>query len=97
MVPPADPGGRVRRRNQRIDLLTREVCDRSSLVTFARNRQDPATQVRATWFLERNLAEEGMDGRQTGIPGSDAVGTFGFEVVEELTDEACVQFFQGKL
>ncbi len=38
-----------------------------------------------------------MDGRQTGIPGSDTVGTFGFEVVEELTDEACVQFFEGQL
>lgn len=24
LVPPADPGGRIRRRNQRIDLLTRE-------------------------------------------------------------------------
>ena len=38
LVPPADPGGRIRRRNQRVDLLTREVCDLPSLVTFARNR-----------------------------------------------------------
>ena len=33
---------------------------------------------------------------QAGISGPGAVGTFAFEVVEELTDEACVQFFQGK-
>ena len=38
LVPPADPGGRIRRRNQRVDLLTREVCDQPALVTFARNR-----------------------------------------------------------
>ena len=97
LVPPSDPGGRIRGRNQCVDLLTREIFDQLSLVPFARNRQYPATQVCVAWFLERYIAEEGMDGCQAGIPRPDAVGTLRFKVVEELADEGRVQFFEGEL
>ena len=94
MIPPSDPGCRIRPSHQRVDLLTREVFNRSPLVTLARNRQYPATQVSATWLLERHVAEKGMDGCQACIPGPGAVRTLAFKVVEEVADKVGVQFFE---
>ena len=83
--------------NQRVDLLRREVFDQSPLVALAGDGQDAATLVGVGRLLERDVAEEGMDRRQAGVPAPGAVGTFLLEVIEEVADEGCVQILEGQL
>jgi hypothetical protein len=94
LVPTSYPLCRIRRTKNRVDLLTREVFNQCPFVPLAWNRKYPATQVGATWLMERDVAEKGMDCRQASVPGPHAVIALFLEVVEELADKGSGQIFE---
>ena len=96
-VPAADPGRPVRRRQQRVDLLRREVFDQPPLVALAGDGQDAAALVGVGRLLERDVLEEGMDRRQACVAAPGAVAAFLLEVIEEVADEGRVQILEGQL
>jgi len=93
-VPTPDPGRHIRRGDKRVDLIPPEVFNRSPFIALAWNRQYPVAQLGATWLLERDISEKGMDCRQARVPSPCSVRAFAFEVIEELTDKGRVQIAQ---
>jgi hypothetical protein len=86
----ADPGHPVRCRQQRVDLLRREVFDQPPFVPLAGDGQDAAALLGIGRFLKRDVVEEGMDGCQPRVPAPGAVPAPRLEVIEKIADEAGV-------
>ena len=82
-VPTPKPGTRIRRCNQRFDLLMGQERDVFVLETLARYRQDALDQGTHARFVESRIDEEGVYCRQAGITRPGTIAAPMFEVIQE--------------
>lgn len=97
MVATTDPGGPVRRSQQRCDLDLGEVADLGRVEPFLGDRQHAGDQFGLLWRFERRIVEERADRGQPGVAGPRAVGARLLQVGEELADGGGVEVFEQQL
>jgi len=67
-------------------------------MAFAWYGKDALAAQSMGWFMQRNVSEERVDRRQSGVASSGAVTTFSLEMLEELADKGGVEILdpQGR-
>jgi len=91
------PSGRIRNREQRVDLFPVEKLDRASFVAFIGHRQDALAMQRKRGFFQSYVVKEGVDGSEARIPRARAVFAGGFQVVEEKANKRRIEILDAKL
>jgi hypothetical protein len=91
------PGGSIRNSEQGIDLFPAEELDRPSNVALIGHRQDPLAMQDMRGLLQSHVPEKRVDGSQPNIPRARAVFAGAFQVIEEETNEGCIEIFDLKL
>jgi hypothetical protein len=93
LIATSDPGCRFWRSNKHVDLFRRKIFDRLPLVPLAWNGKHAAAQLSATWLMERNVPEKGMDGCQACVPRPGTVRALVLDVIQKLANKGSVQIF----
>jgi hypothetical protein len=81
---PRAPGGSVQ---QRVDFVVVEEGDDPAVGPFERDCEHAGDVLGVFGVAVLGVAEQGVDRREPQVAGADAVGAFGFEVVEEGGDQ----------
>ena len=68
-----DPGGKIGRRQQGVDLFPIEKFDGPPFVAFGGHRQDSLAEQRMGGFLESHVLKEGMNRGQADISSASTV------------------------
>ena len=97
VVAPAQPGARVGRGEQRLDLVEVEVGDDAALVALGRDRHHPGDGVRVLGVLQRREPVEGVDRPEPGVAGPGTVAPCLLEMVEERADQRSVEIVDVEL
>ena len=97
VVATAEPGGRVGRGQQRLDLVEVEVGDGVALMAFGRDRHHPGDRVGVLGMSERGEPVERVDRPEPGVAGPGAVAAFLFEMGEERADQRRVEIVDVQL
>ncbi len=87
VVPTASPGRAVWRREECRQFPTVEECDESPFESLGRDGQDALDVVRVLGVLEGRVAEEAVDGSESGVACADTVLAVAFEMLQEGADE----------
>ena len=97
VVAAAEPGGRVGRGEQRLDLVEIEVGDGVALVALGRDRHHPRDRVGVLGMLERGETVERVDRPEPRVAGPGAVAPVLFEMGEERADQRRVEIVDVQL
>ena len=91
VVAPAGAGVLVAGGQHRVGLVRGEVGDGSAVTALAGDGQDPLDQRAVLGMAQGRVAEEGVDRREPGVAGSDAVCPGGLQVLQERGDHRGVE------
>ena len=97
VVAASDPAGPVGGGEQGVDLFGFEEGDVGSLGAFGGDGQDPSDQAGVFGMFQGCVSVERVDGRQSGVAGSDAVVTAVFEMVQEGADQDGVEIAEVEI
>ena len=97
VIAPADPAVAVGSGEQGVDLFGFEEGDVGALGAFGGDGEHPSDQRGVFGVFQRRVSVEGVDGRQAGVAGSDAVVTVSFEMVQEGPDERGVEIVEVEI
>jgi integron integrase len=94
VVPPTGRGAQVRRTQHGVGLLAREKADLRSSAAHAGNGQYPLNLCSVLWHLERRIAEERANGRQTQVAAAGTDAPAALQVLQERGDQRRVDLFE---
>ena len=83
-VSPADPRSRIGSGGEGVGLFLRKKLNRTPLIPFGGDREDPLAVECECRFVEGRVAEEGMQGRKAIVSALWRVAPFALEIVKEL-------------
>jgi len=84
----------VGRVSESIDFFACKKFDGAPFKTFAWNGQDLITEFGVFWFSKRDVTEEGVDGCQTGVSGSNTVISALLNILKERAEKVRGKIFQ---
>src|SRR5439155_8056523 len=96
-VSPSNPSGGIRCNQTSLHLHLGEKLDGCPHVALGRNRKYPLAIERVGWLAEGHVAEEGMKGCQSRVPGANGIAALVFEVVEERSQKSLVEFLHTEI
>src|SRR6266536_2898835 len=73
------------------------MSDLGALARFVGNAEHALNVVRVLWMPAGGIVEEGVDGGQTSVAGSDGIAALDFEVSQELADHVRLQVREVEL
>src|SRR5713101_5035248 len=91
------PGVEVRRGEQSFNFDRREEADRSTHVAFTLHGEYALRQSVVFRRMQRNVAEERMDGSQTHVAATGAILPILFKVIEKGAEEWSIQIRHDQL
>jgi hypothetical protein len=95
MVSAADPCSAVRGRLQGFDFWVRQIGEECALESLLRNGKDSLDDGGAGGLVQGGVAEERVQGSETGIACARAIASLMLQVIEERADERNVEVLQG--
>src|SRR5215469_2678989 len=96
MIAASEPSSGIRSCQYGIHLDSCEVGNQAVVSTFGRDCQDTIHEAQVGGVSNGNDSEEGADGAEAGVSGTDLVLTFRFEMIQEGQDGRCIQISDGQ-
>ncbi len=96
-VSPSDPSGGIRCSQKGLHLYLGKEVHGCPHVALGRNRKYPLAIEGVRWLAEGHIAEEGVKGCQSRVPGANGAAALVFEVVEERSQESLVEFLHTEI
>ena len=93
-VAPSRRSLEIRRLEHRCDFVMVEEGHGTTGVAFAWHGQDLLSQSGVLWFMQGDVAEEGVDGGQAAVAGPWTVAAFVLEMAQEVTHECRVDVIE---
>lgn len=97
IVPRSSAGVELHRIQKRLHLGLFKVADYFVGGPFEGDGPDGLTMKQQRRFFPGNEAEQGADGRQSGIPGSGSAPAFPFKIVKKIKHERFIDLFNGEI
>lgn len=97
VIAPPQPCRPIRGGEDGLDLRSVKEMDLTLVVALARYRQHTLDMSPVGRLFEGCETEEGTDGRQPQITGSDAGGSVLLEIIQESTDEGGIQIVERQV
>jgi len=94
VVTTASEGGAVGRGQESLDLGQVEEGDQGALETLGGDGENALDERGVLWVAEGSEAEQGVDGCEAGVAGTDGVAASGLEVGQEIADHRAVEVFE---
>jgi hypothetical protein len=95
-VTPADPFFWIRSCNDSRNFFIREELNRTALVPFGRDSQNPLTVQCQCRFTEGHIAKETLQGGKAVISCADAITAVKFKVLNKLAQERHIELFYAQ-
>jgi hypothetical protein len=87
----------IRRRQQRLDLGSGQKTNQGAPLALVRNCQHSLNDSAVRRRLQRSVAEERPDGRQTQVPATRAIVAAVSQIFQERADQRGIQIVQSQL
>ena len=95
-VAQAVPGGRVRRMQDRLHFLDRQMPDQPRLRPFGWDGEDALNLLDRGGLTEFHEVHERLDRRQPDVAGARAIGAVRLEMIQKADDQGRVDLLQGQ-